>query len=182
MKSHIQADRSRSTWACELKYIQACPYRLLHQCHAPRERVSWNIVEQCKRSWRLVTLHVSVWVEIRSPEYITIRQMVTLHVSVWVEILYKKEFKVKVVVTLHVSVWVEIYKKCATYVRLNVTLHVSVWVEILFTAATILFITVTLHVSVWVEICDTSLTPSCWKSRSTWACELKCVYFRLMWR
>ena len=38
-----------------------------------------------------------------------------------------------------------------------------------------LILQVTLHVSVWVEI--SSLTPAVWvfqRSRSTWACELKC--------
>ena len=86
---HILAIRvdlplSRSTWACELKYLWQ-KETLWQRCHAPRERVSWNLMFSSKQ-------------------------------------------------------------------------HV---------------IPVTLHVSVWVEICDTSLTPSCWKSRSTWACELK---------
>ena len=76
---------SRSTWACELKFpvwsllseysSHAPRERVSWNCifflplsgmegHAPRERVSWNvnICKICKYS--IVTLHVSVWVEI----------------------------------------------------------------------------------------------------------------------
>ena len=34
--------RSRSTWACELKYPYRLRHQYLHYSHAPRERVSWN--------------------------------------------------------------------------------------------------------------------------------------------
>ena len=57
--------RSRSTWACELKYQKLWTLRLQER-HAPRERVSWN--RACRPScylWCKVTLHVSVWVEIK---------------------------------------------------------------------------------------------------------------------
>ena len=56
---------SRSTWACELKYAETHD-TVLRLCHAPRERVSWNLL--CVRACALsdVTLHVSVWVEIFS--------------------------------------------------------------------------------------------------------------------
>ena len=57
-------------------------------------------------------------------------------------------------VTLHVSVWVEIWKHSSEHVFLLVTLHVSVWVEITTLA------------------CDNHHLP---QSRSTWACELKCI-------
>ena len=55
---------SRSTWACELK---------------------------CEKTGKLsdfkgVTLHVSVWVEMRLQVYGVCKIAVTLHVSVWVEI------------------------------------------------------------------------------------------------
>ena len=77
---------SRSTWACELKLTVPISGNVYGQSHAPRERVSWN-----PRVWRryssgsghaprervswnncilgdfcasVVTLHVSVWVEI----------------------------------------------------------------------------------------------------------------------
>ena len=54
--------------------------------HAPRERVSWNFAETGKDTRYLVTLHVSVWVEISKILKIPIHTGVTLHVSVWVEI------------------------------------------------------------------------------------------------
>ena len=53
---------SRSTWACELKSILIqISYR--HCRHAPRERVSWNMVSLSALVSISVTLHVSVWVE-----------------------------------------------------------------------------------------------------------------------
>ena len=58
--SHIS---SRSTWACELKLI----YQALLSAssrHAPRERVSWNLTLRRQTKEKMVTLHVSVWVEI----------------------------------------------------------------------------------------------------------------------
>ena len=57
-----------------------------------------------------------------------------------------------------------------------VTLHVSVWVEIALPLPIKTVLCVTLHVSVWVEM---SIRPTfaCESvSRSTWACELKCMY------
>ena len=55
--------RSRSTWACELKFrhtgLQPRRYS-----HAPRERVSWNVYKFDYTVDPSVTLHVSVWVEI----------------------------------------------------------------------------------------------------------------------
>ena len=78
---------SRSTWACELKsqnkvYALTIDGVTLHVsvwvemggqigwwvrpgCHAPRERVSWNIPLNIKLHFKSVTLHVSVWVEIK---------------------------------------------------------------------------------------------------------------------
>ena len=124
------------------------------------------------------------------------RQLVTLHVSVWVEI-NKGNLKADVEkshaprervswnkaigamdnnggVTLHVSVWVEIQplpnlhrlsasrSTWACELKLlcqhwwvfgqDVTLHVSVWVEIINEKKTHPRGSVTLHVSVWVEI------------------------------
>ena len=55
--------RSRSTWACELKFLQGCSAGN-SSCHAPRERVSWNDTIGIARFQVFVTLHVSVWVEI----------------------------------------------------------------------------------------------------------------------
>ena len=76
---------SRSTWACELKCsITLSPLSFLS--HAPRERVSWNWQEHWKIHWNMVTLHVSVWVEMPHRVYANQIPFVTLHVSVWVEI------------------------------------------------------------------------------------------------
>ena len=78
--------RSRSTWACELKYKMLL--KLAKTCsHAPRERVSWNpIFSFLVTRNSLVTLHVSVWVEIFQIMCVLLLRHVTLHVSVWVEI------------------------------------------------------------------------------------------------
>ena len=77
--------QSRSTWACELKWI--IPTLVLQWSshaprervswnnewsydfrgsgrHAPRERVSWNAEKYTEFAEEVVTLHVSVWVEI----------------------------------------------------------------------------------------------------------------------
>ena len=54
---------SRSTWACELKCHNTDPSALTER-HAPRERVSWNISFWTNEDSSSVTLHVSVWVEI----------------------------------------------------------------------------------------------------------------------
>ena len=62
--------RSRSTWACELKWQRHQGSRWIHS-HAPRERVSWNqsLLSRSKLKWK-VTLHVSVWVEMLSSSLI----------------------------------------------------------------------------------------------------------------
>ena len=56
-------------------------------------------------------------------------ELVTLHVSVWVEIRIILERRLATDVTLHVSVWVEIKKFSHASRAHCVTLHVSVWVE-----------------------------------------------------
>ena len=56
---------SRSTWACELKCNVRMEWLWTHS-HAPRERVSWNMRAFTELKNLLVTLHVSVWVEIVS--------------------------------------------------------------------------------------------------------------------
>ena len=77
---------SRSTWACELKYLMQ-KSRSQQYSHAPRERVSWNRSSRKQNGKLVVTLHVSVWVEIKFFGVYISEQTVTLHVSVWVEIL-----------------------------------------------------------------------------------------------
>ena len=53
---------SRSTWACELKFLRYDDISELIS-HAPRERVSWNVNISAMQAEVKVTLHVSVWVE-----------------------------------------------------------------------------------------------------------------------
>ena len=121
--------QSRSTWACELKctvisshwnwYSHAPRERVSWNtagnwrwdcwpCHAPRERVSWNSILPKFQQLCLVTLHVSVWVEMTRSLWNVSDWRVTLHVSVWVEILCQMIYLKHELVTLHVSVWVEI--------------------------------------------------------------------------
>ena len=88
----VDFNGSRSTWACELKLFISSIHFLLY-CHAPRERVSWNILIACLLCAFIVTLHVSVWVEIFCLLHKSFMGGVTLHVSVWVEIkivIYKQ--------------------------------------------------------------------------------------------
>ena len=121
---------SRSTWACELKYTNSvftlCVYR-----HAPRERVSWNILSVAVALAIPVTLHVSVWVEMTEEE--PTEENPTGHAP-----------RERVSWNSH---------RHRNLYRTLVTLHVSVWVEIVF-----IYSAVKLSVS-----------------RSTWACELKCM-------
>ena len=140
------APRERVSWNDFLKGVVTDS-----GCHAPRERVSWNSDLFCFPADALVTLHVSVWVEILGGQFCNKFSPVTLHVSVWVEMIF---------IILSPPIW-------------HVTLHVSVWVEIGWRSPTFTENLVTLHVSVWVEIYwgDNQLTFS--PSRSTWACELK---------
>ena len=75
---------SRSTWACELKlYFFTNSSNVIG--HAPRERVSWNSSIPTVIKYSLVTLHVSVWVEMPFITSYKTGIYVTLHVSVWVE-------------------------------------------------------------------------------------------------
>ena len=74
-----------SVW---VEMISAVTAVLSKMCHAPRERVSWNFIfSPCQFGKVIVTLHVSVWVEIRLRDEIVVVLIVTLHVSVWVEIV-----------------------------------------------------------------------------------------------
>ena len=164
---------SRSTWACELKFIIPYLFSFLRR-HAPRERVSWNSQINQLQKTLLVTLHVSVWVEIVCEQEIKGFFKVTLHVSVWVEI---KIWLIKFRSLQSRSTWA-CELKCNIFtiycLSLSVTLHVSVWVEICekfhknckysghaprervswnsIICCDVVTPIVTLHVSVWVEI------------------------------
>ena len=186
---------SRSTWACELKWLVYSPL-----CWNEMSRSTWACELKCTTSlytaWRVrVTLHVSVWVEIYCGGRGVATSSVTLHVSVWVEMLVVLCHWRTLRVTLHVSVWVEIVviialtksiNRHAPRERVSWNFHecggdiqavrhaprerVS-WNDHRLQQAH--EIQVTLHVSVWVEIrVSENLTPHS-ASRSTWACELK---------
>ena len=128
---HSRCFLSRSTWACELKCCQQggisdhCMSRSTWACEL-KSPIYW----QFNYTW-LVTLHVSVWVEIWDLTICSHFPPVTLHVSVWVEICFRRRKKRTFQVTLHVSVWVEIIHSANLGKSARVTLHVSVWVEML---------------------------------------------------
>ena len=100
--------------------------------HAPRERVSWNPRGRHK-AWGAARSR-STWaceLKLHGCWRNNSRNVVTLHVSVWVEIFKSSGRRELVKVTLHVSVWVEIDLGSFRFLRIRpVTLHVSVWVEI----------------------------------------------------
>ena len=169
---HASLNQSRSTWACELKFVKNftkisnTPSRSTWACelklhltswilnkprHAPRERVSWNTRHHWWTDNELVTLHVSVWVEIPKPISAKYGQYVTLHVSVWVEM----------------TTWKNLPTFSASHApRERVSWNIKSVISLSVFA-------VTLHVSVWVEIEYYSSAGTRGMSRSTWACELK---------
>ena len=142
---------SRSTWACELK-LMAAAVAIKTWSHAPRERVSWN---QCDANYLFgykVTLHVSVWVEMKIGYDFRLknighapRERVSWNLKRQVKPREQCRHAprervswntlvphgwIDMSVTLHVSVWVEISLLCRCRCLGCVTLHVSVWVEI----------------------------------------------------
>ena len=194
--------QSRSTWACELKYFVFIPFNDIFR-HAPRERVSWNFqifraqgtgerhAPRERVSWNpttfaymvqgLVTLHVSVWVEITLFHSFKCHQVVTLHVSVWVEIYCTAQTdgerssrstwacELKSIVQQLVCWWLMSRSTWACELKLQTwPPHMTVW-------------HVTLHVSVWVEMTAFQVEKSSRLSRSTWACELKSPVAMATW-
>ena len=142
--------KSRSTWACELK-LKSILTAVKYSCHAPRERVSWNKIICENLHFPVVTLHVSVWVEISNVKS-CLQQYKSR--STWaceLKCLLVISTSCKPTVTLHVSVWVEIGRHCLALLSI---LSRSTW------ACELKFI---------------SLLPfnGSIVSRSTWACELK---------
>ena len=141
------APRERVSW--NKTYLQTIIFVL---CHAPRERVSWNVRGLKVAQWKMVTLHVSVWVEIRRYYEAWLLRWVTLHVSVWVEI---DEFSIDPhtfsghAPRERVS-WngIDEVLRCigtshAPRERVSWNFHIYLWNFVK---------SVTLHVSVWVEI------------------------------
>ena len=144
---------SRSTWACELKCLWVEIRRTWFPGHAPRERVSWNPFQTCQHSVECVTLHVSVWVEIWNERHRGTGRGVTLHVSVWVEILCVTcavEFMSHAPrerVSWNRKIWSQSFKALCHAPRERVS-----WND---------------HMEELADILS--------ESRSTWACELKCM-------
>ena len=144
------------------------------ECHAPRERVSWNRSEIGDRQRCQVTLHVSVWVEISSLSFAV---WVFKSRSTWaceLKCTINNLIAEKIHVTLHVSVWVEIVLRCSLITatachapreRVSWNFGLDFLVSLMFCHAprervswnlTVRLSSrlqnVTLHVSVWVEI------------------------------
>ena len=143
---------SRSTWACELKYLRG-----LYVFLPKTSRSTWACELKSIRAFleisrASVTLHVSVWVEIikigkktldeagHAPrervswnfhKHLTMGlQSVTLHVSVWVEIRYT--IYCMLIFWASRSTWaceLKLYDIGQGITHKFVTLHVSVWVE-----------------------------------------------------
>ena len=89
---------SRSTWACELKSLVSGVFHVLNS-HAPRERVSWNLT--MLNNWRNERSHAPrervSWNDFLKG--VVTDSGVTLHVSVWVEI--KIEVTINFIVPRH---------------------------------------------------------------------------------
>ena len=119
-------------------------------CHAPRERVSWNFTSVMLIAGIIVTLHVSVWVEIRQTHSVYISCMSR---STWA---CELKFAPLPKFVPHIS--------HAPRERVSWNVKLSGYSEVPY---------VTLHVSVWVEIHIIYLFSFLRLSRSTWACELK---------
>ena len=125
-------------------------------CHAPRERVSWNLVPNIFPYISPVTLHVSVWVEIQFRAHQQLSD-------------YGHAPRERVSWNLRNQNAFWLWIRHAPRERVSWNLTALVYGN---------YRCVTLHVSVWVEIQGRS--TYCWKnheSRSTWACELKFFMF-----
>ena len=148
-------------------------HRQSQLCHAPRERVSWNMSNYGSYPEVLVTLHVSVWVEICFLPVIHSCTNVTLHVSVWVEICI---WYWNVLILRSRSTWAcELKWSCLQFSH-HLKWSRSTWaceLKLHLTSWSLNKLPVTLHVSVWVEISKILKIPIHTWSRSTWACELK---------
>ena len=149
--------RSRSTWACELKFAE-CVYPgwgrshaprervswnttaieplTTQVCHAPRERVSWNWQDSHIRIYGWVTLHVSVWVEMPTAYN---RQTSMSSRSTWACELKYLYLAIQNTDIGHAPRERVSWNLCRINSRLTwlVTLHVSVWVNFRFNAGLI---------------------------------------------
>ena len=151
-------------------------------CHAPRERVSWNPFHIPRYRKDIVTLHVSVWVEIWNERHRGTGRGVTLHVSVWVEILCVTcavEFMSHAPrerVSWNRKIWSQSFKALCHAPRERVSWNAWYVMQIR-----------ELQVSRSTWACELKLKNSATQaepivSRSTWACELKYVKLWLVSR
>ncbi len=58
----------------------------------------------------MVTLYMSVWIEIDIDLIDLSNALVTLYMSVWIEITFHNKFLAHILVTLYMSVWIEIFE------------------------------------------------------------------------
>ncbi len=156
--------------------------------------MSWNFLVRVIAYKFEVTLHVSVWVEIK---IVATLQLFKQSRSTWACELkftislnfvssalsrstWACELKC-IICTVCSCHWSHAPRERVSwnlYTRskgdtCKVTLHVSVWVEMFLHVYVTIFWYVTLHVSVWVEILLIPYNQQLFWSRSTWACELK---------
>ena len=146
------------------------------ECHAPRERVSWNdamaemaLMELSHAPRERVSWNHTFCADVFSNRRHAPRERVSWNL-----------FQPQIPIIFHQSrsTWACELKLIALWNtrRLRrVTLHVSVWVEMHTDRRPPHAARVTLHVSVWVEIIIRPTNRTAIMSRSTWACELKCL-------
>ena len=174
----LKAPASRSTWACELKSSQ-CTSVSYRPCHAPRERVSWNVWTIWHWQQPAVTLHVSVWVEIR-PVLISLltslshapRERVSWNVYLVCNVYLCLSHAPRERVSWNYAIPAYCHVGCCHAPRERVSWNLRQ----LFCQVS--WCPVTLHVSVWVEISALRKATAKQQSRSTWACELKSTSIR----
>ena len=164
---------SRSTWACELKFS---PYGVFtnQSCHAPRERVSWNLPQ--KVTWK--------WCFCHAPrERVSWNGRFTMACSIWPSHAPRERVSWNMAkrenlenIDMSRSTWACELKysvRSGLPADDRVTLHVSVWVEIL---VMIILLSMPWSRSTWaceLKFTNLTFTSSPALSRSTWACELK---------
>ena len=124
--------------------------------------------------WAMVTLHVSVWVEIEICILQLLRHFVTLHVSVWVEMHF--DIKQAVYMQMSRSTWA-CELKYGWYIYSCICWESrSTWACELKWKSLALFNKKRLSRSTWaceLKYSGAFLLYVSYVSRSTWACELK---------
>ena len=164
--------RSRSTWACELKFLLQSNRKIKN-----RSRSTWacELKSSINRVSNLPFWSRSTWAcELKSfscpavsslgchapRERVSWNYECSWHSAWWVRHAPRERVSWN-----HYII--------TSLLPQSVTLHVSVWVEMQYSCGQVFWPQVTLHVSVWVEIVVLGISVTGNKSRSTWACELK---------